>query len=206
MFIAQILSEKSVHAYEKLGLAPAGYVLGSILIIGHLIPLIAPEKTRNFLPKIPRNQPLGQGILALALFWFFLLIAPAGNGILSSLRTEITGFENIRPILQCAIPLAFLLMIFYVKEFLTARALGVLGLLFVAPFLSAAYLKEPATRLLIPIWSYAVIFMSFFWLAKPYLLRDQINWLLAKPYRLPLLSIVGLAYGVAILLYAILFW
>lgn len=206
MLLAQLISEKSVHAYEKIELAHAGYVLGALLVIGHLIPLLAPKKTCDLLKKIPRNQALGQGILALALFWFFLLIAPTGDGLLSSLRTEITGFENMRFFLQCAVPVVFLLMIFYVKEFLVARALGIFALLFVSPFLNAAYLKAPETRLLIPIWCYGVILISLFWIAKPYLLRDQIAWLTAKPLRLIILSAGGLLYGVAILLCAFLFW
>lgn len=195
-----------IHPYKSINLSTAGYVLGFALIIVHLVALLAPAPCKAFLVKAPRNEALGQFTLAVALLWFFLLIAPAGDSIFSSLRMDISGFERIRPLLQVGTLAAFFLMIFKVKEFLFVRAVGVLGLLLVAPLLCAAQMKEPTTRLLIPLWSYAVIGFSLFWLGKPYCMRDQIAWVTAKPGRWLALAWGGLLYGVAIVVCDYLFW
>lgn len=205
IMLAQI-AEKSLHIYEKIPLDKAGYVLGIGLILGHLVPLLAPEKVGDFLRKAPRNEILGQVTLGIALFWFFLLVAPSGDSWLSALRTDLPGFENLRFILQCAVPVFFVLMVYYVKDFLFARSLGVLGLLVTSPLLNAAFIKEPDTRLLISVWCYLVIFMSFFWIGKPYIMREQVTWLLAKPMRLKALSLGGLVYGIAVLFCAAMYW
>lgn len=195
-----------LHPYELLPLDVAGYILGGILILGHLVALLCPEKVQGFLKQAPRNETLGQILLAIGLFWFFLLVAPEGDGILNSLRVDMGGFEGIVPWLQICTPVAFFLLIFKLKEFLFVRSLGVLCLLFVAPLLKAAYLQEPMTRLLIPIWCYAVILLSLFWIGKPYLLRDQVAWVTATPGRWKLMAYGGLSYGVAILVCALFFW
>lgn len=200
------LSQLPLHPYQIISLSSAGYVLGALLVAAHLIALLAPKQCKDFLMKAPRNEVLGQFTLAVGMFWFFLLIAPAGDNIFSSLRMELPGFEKVRPLLQIGTAAAFLLMIFKVKEFLFVRAVGVLGLLFVAPFLTAAYLKEPETRLLIPVWCYAVIVLCLFWLGKPYLMRDQIAWVTAKPIRWTVMAWGGLLYGAAILLCDYLYW
>ncbi len=200
------LSRLPLHPYETLSLSTAGYVLGGLLVLGHLFALLAPEPCKKFLRQSARDEALGSFTLAIALFWFFLLIAPAGGGIMSSLRVDLPGFEGLRPILQIATPVAFFLMVIYVKEFLFVRALGVLGLLFVAPFLAAAFLKEPETRLLIPVWSYVVIGFCLFWIGKPYLFRDQVNWVTARPSRWNALCWGGLLYGAAILVCDFLYW
>lgn len=196
----------TLHAYETISLSTAGYVLGIALVLGHLLALFAPQKCQDFLTKAPRNEPLGQITLAIAMCWFFLLIAPASDNWLSALRVDLPGFEGLRPLLQVAIPITFFLLIFHVKEFLFPRALGVLGLLVVSPFLTASFLKEPTTRLLIPIWCYAVIIISLFWVGKPYLMRDQIAWILKKNLRWTALACGGVCYGLAILICDYLFW
>ena len=75
-----------------------------------------------------------------------------------------------------------------------------------APLLSAAFLQEPVTRLLIPIWCYIVIFLSILWIGKPYLYRDMVNKICSKPTWWTPLCLGGMAYGAAILLCAILWW
>lgn len=196
----------SEHPFLLIPLSIAGYVLGGALILGHLVALLKPEEIKSFLKKAPRNETLGQIVLAIALFWFFLLIAPEGKGWLSALRVDLGGFQMMVNILQILTPVFFFLMIFKVKEFLFVRAMGVLGLLVVSPFLTAAFLKEPATRLLIPVWCYAVIILSLFWVGMPYTMRDQINWVTAKASRWNFFALAGIAYGALILLCSILFW
>lgn len=196
-----------LHPYD--GMIPlhvAGYILGAVLLLAHLFALVKRRQVQAFLLATPRNHLLAQILLAIGLFWFFLLVAPEGLGILSSLRVELAEFEGIRWLLQLGCPIFLILMITQVKNLLFPRALGVFGLMVAAPFLSAAYLKDPVTRLLIPIWCYAVIFFSLLWIGKPYLYRDMVNKLCSKPALWTPLCLGGMAYGAVILLCAILWW
>jgi hypothetical protein len=75
-----------------------------------------------------------------------------------------------------------------------------------APILQAAFLEEPASRLLLPIYAYALLTISMFLVGKPYLFRDGLDWVKAKDSRWQALSLFGLAYGVAIVVCAVMFW
>ncbi len=196
----------TLYPYDAIPLDMAGYVLGGLLLLGHLIALIKRDQVQKFLLESPRNHTLAQILLGLGLGWFFLLVAPQGLGPLSALRVDLAEFEHIRWALQIACPVFLVLMIIHVKELLFPRALGICALMAAAPLLSAAYLKEPVTRLLIPLWCYAVIFVSFFWIAKPYLYRNMVNWVCSKKALWTPLCLGGMAYGAAILICAILWW
>lgn len=194
------------HPYEMIPLHVAGYILGSVLLLGHLFALVKRQQTQAFLLASPRNHLLAQILLAVGLFWFFLLVAPQGLGILSSLCVDLAEFEGIRWLLQLACPVFLVLMITQVKNLLFPRALGLFGLMVASPLLFAAYLKDPVTRLLIPVWCYIVIFLSLLWIGKPYLYRDMVNKICSKPSWWTPLCLGGMAYGAAILLCAILWW
>lgn len=112
------------HPYEMIPLHVAGYILGSVLLLGHLFALVKRQQTQAFLLASPRNHLLAQILLAVGLFWFFLLVAPQGLGILSSLRVDLAEFEGIRWLLQLACPVFLVLMITQVKNLLFPRALG----------------------------------------------------------------------------------
>ena len=177
------------HPYEMIPLHVAGYILGSVLLLGHLFALVKRQQTQAFLLASPRNHLLAQGL-----------------GILSSLRVDLAEFEGIRWLLQLACPVFLVLMITQVKNLLFPRALGLFGLMVASPLLFAAYLKDPVTRLLIPVWCYIVIFLSLLWIGKPYLYRDMVNKICSKPSWWTPLCLGGMAYGAAILLCAILWW
>lgn len=81
------------HPYEMIPLHVAGYILGAVLLLGHLYALVRKKQVQAFLLASPRNHLLAQILLAVGLFWFFLLVAPQGLGLLSSLRVELSEFE-----------------------------------------------------------------------------------------------------------------
>jgi hypothetical protein len=60
--------------------------------------------------------------------------------------------------------------------------------------------------LLIPLWTYALITVSLFSVGMPYLLRDAIDWVIAKPARWKGFCAAGLVYGVAVVVCALRFW
>ncbi len=195
-----------MHPYERLPLFGTGLVLALALIGISAFFLAKPEWSQRFLKRFPRNHNLGQILLGIGLGWFWLLIAPDGLGMLSNLRMELGEFNNAKAFLRILTPVAFVAVCFSVKEFLSVRALGLIGLMVAAPLLEAAFLEDPVSRLLIPIFAYVLLIKSMFWIGMPYLFRDAVTWLTDHPARFKAAAIAILAYGVAILACALLFW
>ena len=195
-----------MHAYEKLPLFGTGIILGLWLIALHVLMLVKAEPVQGFLKKFPRNQQIGQVLIGVGLIWFWLLVQPTGKGALNFLAMELGEFDKAKPILRIAVPVSIILVGISVKEFLAVRALGLLGLMVAAPLLGAAYLEDPTTRLLIPIFAYALIIKSLYWVGMPYIFRDAVTWATADQGRWRMLCFGGLAYGIAVVACALLFW
>lgn len=194
------------HPYLNLPLFGTGLVLAIWLIVSHAWMILKPREAQAFLIKFPRNQFLGQVLLGIGLAWFWLLIAPEGLGKLSALAMELGEFNGVKPILRLLVPAAIFLVAMSVRDFLAVRALGVVGLMAAAPLLGAAWLKDPQSRLLVPIYAYALLTASLFWVGMPYLFRDAVTWITAKQSRWQIASIAGLVYGLATLGCALAFW
>ena len=195
-----------MHAYEKLPLFGTGIILGLWLIALHVLMLVKAGPVQGFLKKFPRNQQIGQILIGVGLIWFWLLVQPTGKGALNFLAMELGEFDKAKPILRIAVPVSIILVGISVKEFLAVRALGLLGLMVAAPLLGAAYLEDPTTRLLIPIFAYALIIKSLYWVGMPYIFRDAVTWATADQGRWRMLCFGGLAYGIAVVACALLFW
>ncbi|MGD7651645.1 MAG: hypothetical protein ACQCXQ_00420 [Verrucomicrobiales bacterium] len=195
-----------MHPYEHLTLFTAGLVLALWLIGSHALMLAKPDEVRGFLKKFSRNQMIGQVLLGIGLAWSWLLVAPEGMGIVSSLAMDLGEFNGAKGLLRIIIPLSLVAITISVRDFLAVRALGLLGLLVAAPLLDAAFLKDPSTRLLVPIYAYGLLTASMFWVGMPYLFRDAVDWVTADGKRWKVCGLTGLAYGMVTLLCALAFW
>lgn len=195
-----------MHPYQTLSLFSTGLVLSAWLIGVHLLMLLQPTLVKNFLIRFPRNQMLGQVLMGIGLGWFWLLIAPSGLGTLSALAMDLGEFNGAKGLLQILVPVSLVLVCVSVRDFLAVRALGLLGLMAAAPLLGAAFLKDPQSRLLVPIFAYAILTGSLFCVGMPYLFRDLITWVTAQPLRWKFLSLGGLAYGILTLACALQYW
>jgi len=127
-------------------------------------------------------------------------------GKLSALTMDLGEFNGAKGILQILVPISLILVCRSVRDFLAVRALGLLGLMVAAPLLGAAFLKDPTSRLLVPIFAYTVLTASLFCVGMPYLFRDLVTWVTAEQKRWTLLSVAGLGYGIATLACAFLYW
>ena len=78
----------------------------------------AQSKPKAGSSKLPRSKPLGIGFLAVDSLWAFWLVSNMDLGEFSLYRTW----------LQIAVPIAFILTLIFVDEFLAVRALGMLAL------------------------------------------------------------------------------
>jgi len=194
------------HAYEKLPLFGTGLALGIWLIALHVVMLVKRDQVQQVLVKFQRDPKAGQILLAIGLGWFWLLCAPANLGPLSSLAMDFGEFNAAKPLLRILVPVTVVAVAISVRDFLAVRALGLIGLMFAAPILQAAFLEDPASRLLLPIYAYAVLTISMFLVGKPYLFRDALDWVKASNSRWQAFSLAGLVYGVAIVVCALLFW
>ena len=140
--------------------------------------------------KIILNQYKIAGIVlvTLAALWSFWLL----------LTMEMGEFSTFRKPLMIALPIAYVLVLKFVNEFLAVRALGILCLLAAEPLLEAAFLRYEWTRLLVTVFAYLIIVLGLFWVTMPYLLRDQIGWITRSIARWKLFGGFALAYAVAV--------
>ena len=195
-----------MHPYEKIPLNTMGYILAAWLIGLHVWMLLKPADSQEFFKKLPRNRFLGAWFMGAGMVWFWLLVAPDGLGILSKLQMDLGEFNGAKNILRILVPIAAAGMIMHVKEFLAVRGLGLLVLMAAAPLLYSAYLEPPVSRLLIPIFTYILIFKGLFWVGMPYTMRDAITWATKNDGRYRMLTLGGLGYGLAVLVCSILWW
>jgi hypothetical protein len=180
-----------------IGLKGTGILVGLALIITHFVALRKADDMRAFLKTFPRNYKWGVILLSIAFVWGMMCLSYMDMG----------EFFYLRPWFLWAVPISFGLVLYYVREFLSVRALGCVLLLVAGPVLQSAFLQEPASRLLLPILAYAAwILPGLYCVGMPFLLRDAITWVTASNARWQAASLGGIAYGVLVLLAAVLFW
>jgi hypothetical protein len=173
-----------------------GIVVALALILSHAWALKNHAKTQAFLKAFPRDYKWGAILLTLGFLWSeFALV-----------NMDMGEFFNMRRTFMMIVAGGYVAVLIYVKEFLSVRALGSLLLLVAGPVLTAAFLQPPVSRLLLPILAYGWIITGMFFIGMPYLMRDWVNWLVAKPQRWNLAVYGGIAYGVVLLAAAILFY
>jgi hypothetical protein len=174
-----------------LSLQTAGIIAGAFLVLISLPGLLKPS-LGSVAQKFPRSYVAGVFLLTICLVWTFWLIATIQMGEFSSFR---------RPLL-ILLPIGYGLVLRFVGEFLAVRALGILCLLAAEPLLDAAFLRYETSRLLVTVFAYLLILAGLFWVAIPYLLRDQINWSTRSAFRWSCLHFIALIYGCVILTFA----
>lgn len=175
-----------------LSLRTAGIVTGILLLIAAAFVLLGSDNARSSLTRFPRSKIGGIILLTIAAIWSFWLL----------FTMEMGEFSTFRKPLLIALPIAYALALKFVDEFLAVRALGILCLLAAEPLLEAAFLRYEWSRLLVTVFAYVLIVLGLFWVTMPYLLRDQINWMIRSVARWKLLGGVALAYAAAVLICA----
>ena len=171
-----------------LSLHTAGLIAGAFLVVVGVLGLIKPNFAQ-VVKQFPRSQIAGVVLLTICLAWTMWLLATIQMGEFASFR---------RPLL-IALPIGYVLALFFVDEFLAVRALGILCLLVAEPLLDAAFLRYETSRLLVTVFAYLLIIAGLFWVAIPYVLRDQINWSARSVFRWRFLHAIVLVYGCVIL-------
>ena len=171
-----------------LSLHTAGVIAGVFLVVLGLLGFIKPDLA-SAVKQFPRSWIAGVVLLTICLAWTMWLLATIQMG-------EFAGFR--RPLL-IALPIGYVLTLFFVDEFLAVRALGILCLLAAEPLLDAAFLRYETSRLLVTVFAYLLIVAGLFWVAIPYILRDQINWTARSVFRWRCFHAIEVIYGCVIL-------
>jgi hypothetical protein len=176
-----------------LPMKPVGIIIGLALLASHLWAWKHGEKTKAFLRAFPRHYSWGACLLTIDFIWSMLVLTYMDMG----------EFFFLRKWFLTLVPIGFVAVLIYVREFLAVRALGCLMLLVAGPVLAAAFLQPQHTRLLLPALSYVWIIVGMYFIGMPYLMRDWVHWLLAKESRWNAAIWAGLLYGAALLLFAL---
>ena len=171
-----------------LSLHTAGVIAGAFLVLVGALGLLNPGFSQ-VVRQFPRSRIAGVISLTICLAWTMWLLATIQMG-------EFSGFR--RPLL-IGLPVGYVLALFFVDEFLAVRALGILCLLAAEPLLDAAFLRYETSRLFVTVFAYLLIIAGLFWVAIPYILRDQINWSARSAFRWRCLHAIVLIYGCVIL-------
>lgn len=173
-----------------------GIVVALALILSHGWALKNTAKTQAFLKALPRTYFWGVILLTIDFLWAeFALV-----------NMDMGEFFNMRDKFMMIVAGGYVAVLIYVKEFLAVRALGSLMLLVAGPVLTAAFLQPQTSRLLLPILAYVWIIVGMFFIGMPFLMRDWVNVLIAKPQRWNLAVYGGIAYGIVLLAAAIFFY
>lgn len=173
-----------------------GIVVAVALLGSHLWALKNSAKTQAFFKAFPRSLQWGVILLTIDVLWSVFALANMDMG----------EFFNMRRVFIMITIGGYFAVVMFVKEFLAVRALGVLMLLASGPVLTAAFLQPQMSRLLLPVLAYVWIIAGMYFIGMPFLMRDWVNWLLAKPQRWNLAVWSGIGYGAVLLLAAILFY
>ena len=181
---------------NPLSLKLVGIVVGVLWIAAHAFMLARPEQTREWATLFPRSRTAGLVLLSLDFVWTYIVAYTMDWGEFYYLQT---------PVL-IGLPVFFFLVTRYVDEFLAVRALGILGLLAAAPVLNAAFLRPPASRLLVVILAYAWVVLGLLYVGVPHLLRDHIGWLNRSASYWKAAAVAGVVYGAAVLLCAVVWY
>ncbi len=176
--------------YSLVDLRAAGLVVGTMLIVLHGIAILHSRTARSWARAFPRAKAAGLALVAIDAIWAFVMVA----------NMDLGEFSNFRTIMLVLIPIAALLTLKYVDEFLAVRALGMLLLLAAEPLLEAAFLRPEESRLFVVVLAYVWIVLGLFYVAVPYWMRDQILWLEKTETRWKAASALGLAYGAVVLI------
>jgi hypothetical protein len=176
-----------------LSLRTAGLIAGIFLIVISLPGILQPGLWQKWWNRFPRSRIAGIILLTVALAWSFWML----------LTMEMGEFSSFRKPLLIALPIAYVLALRFVDEFLAVRALGILCLFAAEPLLDAAFFRYEPSRLVVTVFAYLLVVAGLLWVTMPYLLRDQITWASRSNARWRIAHGAVLLYGAIILALAL---
>jgi hypothetical protein len=124
----------------------------------------------NVLRSFPRSAAAGVLCFGGGAAWFLWTVFSLGE-------SDLAGFP--RNWMLGIFGATALLSFWFLRELLAVRGLAVLMLLVARELLDAAYMQQPLS-LVLASTTYVLVVLGIVWGAAPYLLRDWLEWLLAR--------------------------
>jgi len=143
------------------GTAAIAWILGTFAIGGGLVAAGAPEMVRRWMERYPRSVWPGRILAAIDMVW----AAYAIN------QMHLGGFDSWKVHLYWLAPVCIALVVLYLDELLSVRALGGLLLLAAGPVLNIIRWHPSNWRLILTVIAYLWIGFGLLWLLEPWWFR-----------------------------------
>ena len=142
-------------------LSKLSILMGAVMILLDGAGLLKPATMRALIKAFPRNRPAAWILTTIDLIWAGILLnqAPLGR------------FDSFKPFLYVLVPVAILLVGFFVDELLAPRALGGLFLLIATPILDIARWHDSPARLIVTVLAYLIVIKGLVLVIAPYKVR-----------------------------------
>jgi hypothetical protein len=142
--------------------------LGVLIVLLRMPFVLAPGLARRALYGFPRSR-WGAGCLAaIDLIWVACLL----------MGLQLGWFETYKLTLYLMVPLAWVLLMYFVDELLAVRALGGLLILFPSPLLDAARWHPSPGRFVMIILAYALVIMGVVFVIQPHRFLRMVRFFL----------------------------
>ena len=170
-----------------MSLLQANIITGLLFLLFGLLLTLKTSAAIPWLVNFPRSKSCSFWFVSFATLFFL---------VRHVLYLSEADFGNYKLMIGgLAIGVACLSFIF-VSDFLSVRGLSMILLLYSREVLDAAFLQEPATRVILVVIIYFIIAVGLYFGAWPYRMRDMLEWMVKKQKRFKLLgftfSLIGL--------------
>jgi hypothetical protein len=165
-------------------------VIGSVILGLCLAGIVFPRTVQAWLATFPRNVWAGRILTAIDIALVIFLLLSEG----------FSWVEGRRQLVFMAAPAAYLIVVFFMDELLSVRALG--GLLLLIPFwiLRAAFEHPAASRLLMTSFAYLLVIAGIALVWSPYLFRKFVVRSNAGARAGPAITLAGSVLGLTMIL------
>jgi len=169
--------------------ATMGWIVGLAYAAVHGPLVAAPAWSRRMLTAFPRNVWAGRILAAIAMAWSARLLRDLGLG----------WFDPYKDWVYVAGPVTYFLIILFMDELLSARALGGLFLLMAEPVLESVRLCESQWRLLPLLLAYGWVLIGVVLMLSPYRFRKTMSVLCASDAGCRWFGVSGLILGLVLI-------
>lgn len=165
-------------------------VIGSLMLGFCLAWFAFPQTIQKWLVTFPRNVWAGRVLAAVDIALIAQLLLSEG----------FSWVDAYRPLVFIAAPAAFVIIVIFMDEFLSVRALG--GLFLLIPFwiLKAAFMHPAAGKLLMTCFAYLLVAAGMVLVWSPYLFRFFLKRASAGAHIGYVIGLLGSSLGLAMII------
>jgi len=160
-------------------------LLGLFMSITSIWVMMKPDQSAKLVARFPRATGVGYFLVFLSTAWFLYYFQ----------LENIADYAPLKPYMMMAFIALAVLVCVYVSDFLAVRGLALLLMLLCKLMLDSARWSTLPWHLMIVVWAYIMIIVSFWLTLSPWRMRDYIQWLTASRSRLMSMAGTKLAFG-----------